>query len=46
MLVAAGRLAGTGGLNASLLTAYAILNSAAVFAIVFAVRGWRATARS
>jgi SSS family solute:Na+ symporter len=40
-LVLAGRLAGIGGLNASLLTLYAILYSAAVFAIVAAVRGWR-----
>jgi SSS family solute:Na+ symporter len=46
MLVLAGRLAEIEGLNASLLTAYAILYSAAVFAIVFAVRGWRAARRS
>jgi len=42
LLVLAARLAGVSGLNSSLLTGYAILYSAVVFTLVFAVRGLRA----
>lgn len=41
-LVLAARLAGVSGLHASLVTLYAILYSATVFALVFAVRGMQA----
>ena len=40
-LVLAGRLAGIEGLNGSLITLYAILYSAAMYTIVFALRGWK-----
>ncbi len=44
-LVLAARLAGVAGLNASLVTAFAILYSAAVFTLVFAVRMMRRQSR-
>jgi SSS family solute:Na+ symporter len=46
VLVLAARLANVGGLNASQVTAYAILYSAGVFALVFAIRRWREARRS